>query len=399
MTDADRAAERVARDSYGRLLAYLSARSRDISLAEEALAEAFARALSTWPDVGVPDNPDAWLLAVARNAMTDRQRHLTRFHTDAEVPDMPAPEAAQDLPDERLTLLMVCAHPAIARDLHTPLMLQTVLGIEARVIARLFMVSPTALTKRLVRAKAKIRAARIPFSLPAHEDLPNRAAAIMEAIYAVHGVDWVSPGDGLGDEALYLADLLARLLPQDAEAAGLAALIAFGHARAQARVRDGILVPTDTQDTALWDATLQAYADRQLTRAFALGAPGRFQIEAAIQQVHMRRKGTGVTDWEALNRLYHALLQIAPSTGARVAQAAVTARVHGPAAGLEALAQIEVEAGTDVQPLWAARADLLAQLGEGAQAEVAYDKAIALATDMPVIRFLRGRRDALIDRI
>ncbi|MEM6372937.1 MAG: DUF6596 domain-containing protein [Pseudomonadota bacterium] len=277
-----RAADRAARDSYGRLLAFLAARTRDIGLAEDALSDAFARALATWPERGIPDNPDAWLLRVARNAITDRQRHVTRFHDDSEVPDMPAPELATDLPDKRLTLLMVCAHPALARDLHTPLMLQTVLGVDVRQIARLFMVSPTALTKRLGRAKAKIKAAGIPFSLPDPEDLPARAAAIREAVYAAHGLDWVAAEDGLGDEALFLADMLARLLPQDAEVAGLAALIAFGHARARARVVDSTLVPTDAQDVGQWDPRLRAYGDRQLARAFALGAPGRFQIEAAI---------------------------------------------------------------------------------------------------------------------
>ncbi|MFL4468683.1 RNA polymerase sigma factor [Tateyamaria armeniaca] len=399
MSDAARAAEQAARDSYGRLLAYLAARTRDIGLAEDALSDAFAKALSTWPAQGVPDKPDAWLMRVARNAMTDQQRRLARFHDDAEVPDMPAPETVTDLPDERLALLMVCAHPALARDLHTPLMLQTVLGVEARVIARLFMVSPTALTKRLGRAKAKVKAAGIPFSLPGPDDLPARAEAIREAIYGVHGLDWVDPGDGLGDEALYLADLLTSLLPDDPEAAGLAALIAFGHARADARVVDGVLVPTSQQDVTRWNVPLQQYADRQLTRAFALGAPGRFQIEAAIQQVHMARKTTGTTDWDALNRLYHALVQIAPSAGALVAQAVVTARVHGATAGLDALGRIEAETGLALQPLWAARAELLAQIGDAAGADVAYQKAIALATEAPVIRFLQAQRAAFIDRI
>lgn len=399
MSDAARAAETAARDSYGRLLAYLAARTRDIGLAEDALGHAFAKALSDWPVRGVPDRPDAWLLTVARNAVTDRQRHLTRFHEDTEVPDMPAPEMADALPDERLALLMVCAHPAIARDLHTPLMLQTVLGVEARVIAQLFMVSPAALTKRLGRAKAKIKAAGIPFSLPGPEDLPARAAAIREAIYGAYGLDWMSPGDGLGDEALYLADLLTRLLPGDAEAAGLAALIAFGHARARARIVDGVLVPTDVQDVHLWDERLQFYADRQLTRAFELGDVGRFQIEAAIQQVHMARKDKGETDWKALNQLYHGLIRIEASVGAQVAQAVVTARIHGVEAGLDALARIEQVRGDAVQPLWAARADMLSDLGDVSAASAAYDRAIDLTAEAPVIAFLRAQRAKVVARI
>ena len=394
MSTASRAAERAARDSYGRLLAFLAARTGDIGLAEDALADAFAKALVDWPLRGVPDRPEAWLLTVARNRMTDRQRHVARFHADKEVPDMAAPDKA-DVPDQRMELLMVCAHPAIARDLHTPLMLQTVLGVEAQVIARLFMVSPTALTKRLGRAKAKVRDARIPFALPGPEALPGRADAIREAIYGVHTVDWLAPSDGLGEEALYLADLLVRLLPEDAEVAGLAALIAFGHARSAARVVEGVLVPTPEQDVALWDDGLRAYGERQLARAFARGAPGRFQIEAAIQQVHMARKDSGVTDWDALNRLYHALIGLAPSAGALVAQAVVTARVHGPRAGLDALARLAPDVGAQMQALWAARADLLAELGDVARAQQAYDKAVSLAPDPPLAAFLKARAAAL----
>ncbi|WP_299375338.1 DUF6596 domain-containing protein [uncultured Tateyamaria sp.] len=399
MTDAARAADRVARDSYGRLLAFLAARTGDIGLAEDALADAFAKALETWPRDGVPANPDGWLMTVARNRMTDRQRHVARFHSNDEVPDMAAPEDMQTLPDKRLALLMVCAHPAIARDLHTPLMLQTVLGIEARDIARLFMVSPVALTKRLVRAKAKVRDAGIPFAVPDADGLPDRAEAIFEAVYAAHTVDWVAPSDSVGEEALYLADLLVRLLPDMPEALGLAALIAFGHARRHARVRGGVLVPTDAQDVTLWDCDVRAYAGRMLARAFALGAPGRFQIEAAIQQVHMARAETGETDWAALNQLYHALLQSAPSVGAAVAQTVVTGKLHGPSAGLEALDGISAELGADVQSIWAARAEFLAQLRAWDDAAHAYGRAIDLATDVPLIRFLEARKAEVLDRI
>ncbi|WP_415404020.1 RNA polymerase sigma factor [Tateyamaria sp. SN3-11] len=396
MSAASRAAERVARDSYGRLLAFLAARTGDIGLAEDALADAFTKALTDWPARGVPDNPDAWLLTVARNRMTDRQRHVARFHTDEEVPDMAAPkEDVAALPDQRLELLMVCAHPAIARDLHTPLMLQTVLGIEAREIARLFMVSPAALIKRLGRAKAKVRDARIPFALPGPEALADRSVAMMEAIYGAHTVDWVAPSDGVGDEAMYLADLLVRLLPQEPEARGLAALIAFGHARSAARVVDDVLVPTYLQDVTLWDDDLRAYGDRQLARAYAMGAPGRFQIEAAIQQVHMARKDRGATDWDALNRLYHALIGSAPSAGALVAQAVVTARVHGAQAGLDALERVEPDVGVQMQALWAARAEMLSELGAAADAHTAYDKAMSLAAEPPLVAFLKARRAAL----
>jgi len=398
LTEAARAAERAARDSYGRLLAFLAARTRDIGLAEDALSDAFAKAMDVWARDGVPGNPDGWLMTVARNRMTDRQRHVARFHSDDEVPDMAAHDTSRHFPDERLQLLMVCAHPAIARDLHTPLMLQTVLGLDVRQIARVFMVSPAALTKRLGRAKAKVRDAGIPFALPEPEALPARAEAILEAIYAAHTVDWMAPSDSVGEEAMYLADLLVRLLPDVAEVMGLAALIGFGHARRDARLSDGMLVPTDSQDVSLWDTSLRTYADRMLAGAFAFGTPGRFQIEAAIQQVHMARADTGETDWAALNQLYHALLRIAPSAGALVAQAVVTGRLHGPEAGLAALDALVPQVGADLQPVWAARADFLARLKDtGARA--AYDQAIARATEVSLVRFLEAQRDRDLDHI
>ena len=396
MTDAARAAELAARDSYGRLLALLSVRTHDIALAEDALADAFAKALDHWPLHGIPDNPDAWLLTTARNRLTDRQRHRLRFPSQSEIPDTPDDNRIQDgLPDERLSLLLVCAHPAIASDLHVPLMLQTVLGMEARSIARLFLISPAALSKRLVRAKAKIRDAGIPFEIPEGTALAERSSALFEALYALHAHDWLDPADTLGDEALYLADLCSSLMAGNAEALGLAALIAFSHARAGARTVDGMLVPTGEQDVTLWRDDLIAYGKRQLTRAYAKSEIGRFQIEAAIESIHVARKETGRTDWQALNKLYFALQQMAPSAGGLVAQAVVTGRLHGPAAGLRALEIAEAQAGTGFQALWAARADLNAGQGNREAASRCYEKAISLATDLPTINLLRARLDDL----
>ncbi len=393
MNEASRAAEFAARTSYGKLLALLATRSRDIALAEDVLSDAFAKALTLWPTQGVPKNPNAWLLTVARNGLTDRQRHMTRFPVVQEFADISTQaQHDADLPDKRLALLMVCAHPAIPVDLHTPIMLQTVLGIEAKLIARLFMVSPAALAKRLVRAKRKIRDAGIPFQVPDSQSLPARSASIFEAIYAVHTVDWLDPCDGLGDEALYLADLLTRLLPGQAEAWGLAALIALGHARRKARIVEGCLIPVEKQDVTLWDEELLAYAIRQLKRAQRRNNAGRFQLEAAIQSVHMARKDTGFTDWPALNQLYFALLKLAPSTGGFVAQAVVTAHLHGPEAGLAALNSIEKRLNTAFQPLWAARADFYARAGKTEAAFAAYEKAISLTTELPLKRFLQARQ-------
>lgn len=397
MSDTDRAAEMAARTSYGRLLAFLSARTHDIAQAEDALADAFAKALTSWPKTGVPCNPDAWLLTVARNRLTDRQRHQTRFPTENEMPDMPADDQpSSPVPDQRLSLLMVCAHPAIASDLHTPLMLQTVLGLEAKTIARLFLMSPTALTKRLVRAKAKIRDAGIPFRIPDDQTLPERSAAILEALYALHAHDWLDPSDTMGDEALYLADILTKLMPDNAEVLGLAALISFGHARVKARVVDNILVPIHEQDLTLWDDTLIRYGKRHLARAYRLAAIGRFQIEAAIEAVHITRKETNQTDWPALNKLYYAFLQTTPSAGGLVAQAAVTGRLHGPQAGLDRLDAAEQTIGTAFQPLWAVRAEMNAQLGQKDRSAICYEKAISLATDRSTINFLQTKKTLML---
>lgn len=392
MTDPARAAELAARDSYGRLLALLSVRTHDIALAEDALADAFAKALGYWPVRGIPDNPDAWLLTTARNRLTDWQRKQLRFPSESEIPDMPDDDQSEDgLPDQRLSLLLVCAHPAIAADLHVPLMLQTVLGMEARTIARLFLIPPAALSKRLVRAKAKIRDAGIPFEIPEGTALAERSSALFEALYALHAHDWLDPADNLGDEALYLADLSSRQMTDDPEALGLAALIAFSHARAGARIMDGTLVPTGEQDVSLWRDDLIAYGNRHLARAYAKSEIGRFQIEAAIESIHIARKATGQTDWQALNKLYFALQKVAPSAGGLVAQAVVTGRLHGPEAGLRALDIAEAQAGSGFQPLWAARADLNAGLGNREAASRCYEKAISLATDLPTINLLRAR--------
>jgi RNA polymerase sigma-70 factor (ECF subfamily) len=275
-------------------------------------------------------------------------------------------------------------------------MLQTVLGIDAKHIAQLFLMSPAALSKRLVRAKAKIREAGIPFHIPDPEHLSERSSAILEAIYALHSHDWLDPADGMGEEALYLADLVCYFLPENAEALGLSALIAFSHARRGARVVDGVLVPTDQQSVMDWDDDLIEYGNRRLCRASHLAQVDRFQIEAAIEAVHLERKQSSKIDWAALNKLYFAYLKISPSAGAAVSQAVVTAHLHGAETGLDALAALEKQIGSSFQPIWAARAELLSRTSELEQAFKSYEKAISLTTDIPVIRFLRKKRDALI---
>ena len=405
MTPAE-AAEGAARRSYGKLVAFLSARSRDVAGAEDALSEAFATALADWPQRGVPDNPEAWLLVVARRKLVDAVRARIHGEAAAEHLQLLAPTAESEdsgLPDRRLELLFACAHPAIDPGVRAPLMLQTVLGFDAATIASAFLMAPAAMGQRLVRAKAKIRQAGIAFQVPERSQLPERLDSVLEAIYAAYAEGW-SDAEGadprrrnLAEEAIWLGRLVAALLPDEPEALGLLALMLHAHARRRAR-RDaqGEYVPLAAQDTGLWDGDMIDEAEALLQRASGHAVLGRYQLEAAVQSAHCVRRREGRADWTAIVTLYEALHALTESPVAALNRAVALAQSQGTQAGLAALEALAGDTRlAEYQPYWAASAELLARSGARAQALEAYQQAIGLERDPAVRRHLQ-RRAALL---
>jgi predicted RNA polymerase sigma factor len=402
--DTHRTVERVARESYGRLVAYLSVHTHDLASAEDALSNALVSALSHWPQDGVPQNPEAWLLTAARRSLIDVIRHQ-RVVLESEPAlellkeDSMEAFAAAEFPDERLKLLFVCAHPAIDPAMHTPLMLQTVLGLDAARIAQAFLIAPKTMGQRLFRAKTKIRSGGIPFEIPQERDLPDRLDAVLEAIYAAFGIGWDDMvgadqrGRDLAEEAMWLARVLLQLMPGEAEVQGLLALTLHCEARRAARRGpDGRYIPLSEQDPNRWSVPLIEEAECHLSEAFTQGRSGRFQLEAAIQSVHAERARSGRTDWTAIALFYERLIRISPALGTRAGYAAAVAEANGPEAGLAALDSIDLEAVLHYQPYWAVRAHLLERLGKTREAADAYDRAIGLAEDPAVKQFLLQKR-------
>jgi RNA polymerase sigma-70 factor (ECF subfamily) len=407
VTEANRIAEAVARASYGKLLAFIAARTGDVAGAEDALSEAFATALTDWPAHGVPDNPQGWLLTVARRKLIDaaRKNRTTQQSGNhlALLADELAAEPLSDVPDERLAMMFVCAHPAIDPTIRAPLMLQTVLGLDAATIASAFLTAPAAMGQRLVRAKARIKMAAIPFRLPERADLPERLQAVLDAIYAAFTAGWTDPGGteirrtDLAQEAIWLGTLIVSLLPDEPEALGLLALMLYAEARRTARrAANGDYVPLDEQAIEDWDEDLIQQAETLLLRASSMDAAGRFQLEAAVQSAHVVRRRTGQSDWAAIVRIYDALAALTGSPVVAINRAVAVAETAGAATGL---AELDALAGdprlSGYQPYWAARAGLLARTGAGEEARTAYRRAIGLEPDPAVRRFLAGRLAAL----
>ncbi len=402
--DTHRTMERVARESYGRLVAYLSVHTHDLASAEDALSNALVSALNHWPQDGVPKNPEAWLLTAARHSLIDVIRHqkvvlesepTLKFLTEESSETTLSPH----FPDERLKLLFVCAHPAIDPSMHTPLMLQTVLGLDAARIAQAFLIAPKTMGQRLFRAKTKIRSGGIPFEIPQERDLPERLDAVLEAIYAAFGIGWDDMagadqrGRDLAEESLWLARVLLQLMPGEAEVQGLLALMLHCEARRSARRGpDGRYVPLSEQNPKQWSLPLIEEAEGHLAEAFKRGRIGRFQLEAAIQSVHAERARSGRTDWAAIMRFYEQLLTISPALGTRAGYAAAVAEANGPEAGLAILDAMALGDVSGYQPYWAVRAHLLQQLGKRREAADAYDRAIGLAEEPAVREFLLQKR-------
>ena len=415
---ASAAAQAAARQSYGRLLSWLAWQWRDVAAAEDALASALEKALRHWPADGVPVAPEAWLLAVARRELLQAARRQ-RLHDSPQVQallaDEPSAPEAPALPDSRLKLLFVCAHPALDASLRPALMLQVVLGLPAAQIAQAMLTSPAAMAQRLVRAKQKIRDAGLRFEEPGPDEWPERLQAVLEAVYAAYGLGWQAwqawesdagdnpepgalAGQGLRSEALYLADLVCSLLPANAgraEAEGLLALILHCEARGPARrAADGRFIPLAEQDTRLWLRPLINQADQLLRQTARWATPGPYQIEAAIQSAHNERLITGRTPWAGIVQLYERLVALAPSLGAQVARAVAWAQAGDAAQAQALLAGLDHPRRSSYQPYWVALAHVLAQAGRCGDAARAMQQAIGLTSD-PAVRLhlqQQGRR-------
>lgn len=395
------AVEQAVRDSYGRLVSYLAIRWRDLEAAEDALADALLAALEKWPHMGVPDKPEAWLLTTARRRLIDGVRRA-RVQANAAPTLAAMAEEAQKwassdfaFPDERLKMLFICAHPAIDPSVRTPLMLQTVLGIDAARIASAFVVKPATMGQRLTRAKEKLRNGNIKFEFPDAEQLPQRLDAVLEAIYVAYGSGWdevigVERRKGLAEEAICMGKLLVRFMPDEPEVQGLLALMLFCESRRDARRNEsGGYVPLSEQDISLWSRTMIEEAERCLRNAAQAGRIGRYQLEAAIQSVHAQRAWTGRTEWEEIALLYEGLVRLAPTIGALVGRAAAVAEAYGPDKGLALLDAIPTDSSKNYQPYWAVAAHLFMRTGSDKEARIAYSRAIGLSTDSSIREFLK----------
>ncbi|WP_263864031.1 RNA polymerase sigma factor [Paenibacillus lycopersici] len=390
------------------MLSYLAVNWRDLQAVEDAIGDAFLAALESWPKAGIPDKPEAWLATAARRRLIDQARR-TRISEHALPTLLAISEEAQRrtasndaFPDERLRMMFLCAHPAIEPAMRTPLMLQTVLGIDAARIASAFIVKPSTMGQRLTRVKAKIRAERLTFELPDAEEIPERLDSVLEAVYAAYGSGWDeagmadSPRRGLAEEAIYLGKLLLQFAPREPEVYGLLAAMLYCEARRAARYdEEGDYIPLSEQNCARWEQSLIMEAERYLHAASQAGRIGRFQLIAAIQSIHAQRLWTGRIEWEEIALLYEGLVRISPGLGVSVGRAAAIAEAYGAERGLALLEAIPSEDVANYQPYWALAGHLYKRMNRIDDARSAYSLAIGLSTDAAVRRFLSRQSSAL----
>jgi RNA polymerase sigma-70 factor, ECF subfamily len=383
--------EQVFRDAWGRVLASLVGHLGDIELAEDAAQEAFAIAAERWPRDGAPANPTGWLITTARNRAIDRirrERTLAAKTEQLERQLRDQPEEAMDdpttFPDERLELVFTCCHPALALDAQVGLTLRTLGGLSTEEIARAFLVPSETMTKRLTRAKHKIRDAGIPFAVPPGHLLPERLEAALAVIYLIFNEGWGGGRVDLSAEAIRLGRSLAELMPDEAEVHALLALMLIDHARSAARFQGGELVLLDDQDRSLWDPERLADGRRALERALTLRGSGPYVIQAAIADLHLRRP----RDWEEIALLYRRLERLTGSPVVTLNRAVAVAELEGPQAALALLDVLELDG---YRYYHSTRADMLRRLGRDAEARVAYERALELTESGPEQRFLAGR--------
>ncbi|GAA0266945.1 RNA polymerase sigma factor [Actinomadura nitritigenes] len=408
---AARSVEAVFREDRGRLLALLAARFGDLDLAEEVVSDAVETALERWPVDGVPDKPLAWLLTVARRKALDRIRRdrahaarLAELRVESDrAAAAPAEPGFDDIPDERLRLFFTCCHPALPEEARTALMLRFLAGLTTPEVARAFLVPTATMAQRIVRAKRKIREARIPFRVPGPDELPDRLPGVLRAVYLVFTEGYAaSSGDdllrpGLADEAVRLARILHALLPREREVTGLLALLLLTDARRAARVDPaGNQVLLEDQDRALWDADLIAEGQGLVVAALTGPGAGPYAVQAAIAALHDEAACFDATDWPQIAALYDVLLRIEPSPLVALNRAVAVAMRDGPEAGLVLLEELSGAAELRRYPLLhAARADLLRRLGRTEEAAAAYRAALALAGNEPERATFRRKLTAL----